>query len=139
MVYPGCTSLYSPPISASTPSRKPDLSSSKEQQAVPGCPADRGSCEESPDFSVMGHHNGHAAQLGKETSAALSLTASQRRLVSLILMPLDPLGRLSLVGTLGVPKKQSKGKKEAAGKAPGGIVQPETQRGSFLPNLSLHV
>lgn len=36
--------------------------------------------------------------------------------MSLILMSLDPLGGLSLEGTLGVTKRQSKGMKEAAGK-----------------------
>lgn len=64
----------------------------------------------------MGHPTGHAAQLGKESSPALPLTAIQGRLTSLILMSLDPLGGLSLEGTVGVPKRQSKGMKEAVGK-----------------------
>lgn len=51
MFYPVCTSLYSPPVSASIPSRKLDLSRSEEQQDVPGCPADGGGCEATP----MGH------------------------------------------------------------------------------------
>lgn len=51
MFYPVCTSLYSPPIGASIPSRKLDLSSSKEQWAVLGHPADGGGHEAMP----MGH------------------------------------------------------------------------------------
>lgn len=51
MFHPVCTSLYSPPIGASIPSRKLDLSSSEEQWAVPGHPAAGGGCEAMP----MGH------------------------------------------------------------------------------------
>lgn len=51
MFYPVCTSLYSPPIGASIPSRKLDLSSSKEQWAVLGHPADGHGHEAMP----MGH------------------------------------------------------------------------------------
>lgn len=109
MFHPVCTSLYSPPISSPCSQQK---ARPEQQQAVPGLLAGGDDCEATP----VGHQPLTSRWdipmdmlPSQESSPALPLTATQGRLLLLILTSLDTLGGLSLEGTVGSPRGKAKG------------------------------